>query len=539
MNAIKELYILSNPGPIFRFNLHRPQAIEHHNIIVACPNPPSEAVKAGKAIPIPRGKFKIDLILSQLPGEFVPDLVHLSARKMSFMPLGLERLSCPKVMKLGDTYQWGDGSLSDMIEYCQTLSCDYHWIYQGVQHLHFFKEAGLKNVFWLPGSIAIDYFVPRKSDTAQYDVCFRGSLMEVHIYRRQILNFLQDSGVNLSIARKSYSDSLEDYARSRIVLNCSGGGDTNRRIFEVLMAGGFLLTDRLSNQTGLQCLFQEGIHLECYGSPEELLSKIHYYLAHPEAARKIATAGQRQLIEQYHPSAIRQKLLDYVFQGELESPFLLEQDKRAELSSQIVDRKRLEKRLKIYELIQSIHHLNIRVKLLYWKCWDKYILSDLADLPRLEITCTATPSNFAEISSWCSQTEISPTVRLYQPELLPTENSFAMVLFDLSRQEEDVTPELMKIDLYLADNGLLLLTGEITNTAIARVDKIARLRNWKRVNLIEASSYQFIGVGFHVAYQKCTQERPQPSNTNLIIKTTKTLSLRERFKQKLNSVSFY
>ena len=527
MNQPKELYISSTTGPIFRLNLHKPEEIENQNIVVACSNPPPEAVKAGKAIPIPK-RFDIDLILEKLPGGFSPDIVYMSARNMNFMPQGIERLDCPKVMKLGDTYQWGDGSLSEMIEYCQIFNCDYHWIYQGVQHLHFFKEAGLKNVFWLPGTIAIDYFEPEKSDSKIYDVCFRGSLSGVHIYRRQLLNFLQDSGVNLDMAKKPYIESLEDYTKSKIVLNCSGGGDTNRRIFEVLMAGGFLLTDRLSKQSGLQCLFEEGVHLECYGSPEELLEKINYYLAHPEEAEEIALAGHHKLVQEYHPDLVRKELLNFVFQGQIKSPFLLEQDKRA-IGANLVDSSGLKKRLKIYELIQCIHHQNLKTKLLYWNCKDKYLLSDLADLPRLEITCKATQQNFEEIYDWCSKVEILQEVQLHQYDSLPKINPFSIVMLDLSNNE-DLENELQTVDKYLSDGGLLLLIGEISS--MPAIEPIARQKGWMKVKLIESSSHQFMGVGFHLAYQKLPKSLNSNSN-HLVIKTDKTLNLKERGKRNL------
>ena len=533
MNQLKELYISSTTGPIIKHDLHKSGGIKAQNVIVACPNPPIEAVKAGKAIAIPKRSFDIDIILNKLPAGFSPDIVYLSARKMSFMPQGLERFNCPKVMKLGDTYQWGDGSLSEMIEYCQILNCDYHWIYQGVQHLHFFKEAGLKNVFWLPGTIATDYFVPEQNTLKEYEVCFRASLGSVHIYRRKLVNFLQDSGVKLDVAQKPYLDSLKDYTKSKIVLNCSGGGDTNRRIFEVLMAGGFLLTDRLSKQSGLQCLFQEGVHLECYGSPEELLEKVNYYLAHPEEAERIALAGHQKLIDEYHPDLVREKLLNFVLKGQIEPLFLLEQDKRASLGLNLADRSQLKKRLKIYELIQCIHHQNLKTKLLYWNCQDKYLVSDLADLPRLEITCRTTQKNFKEIYDWCSQAEVLQEIQLHQHDSLPPTNSFSIVMLDISNNDGELISDLQEANKYLSDGGLLLLVGQIPKTLPAKLEPIARQKGWTKVKLIENSSLKFMGVDFHLAYQK--QSRKLLDNSNyLAIKTNKELNLKERGKRKLN-----
>ncbi|MEC4816814.1 MAG: glycosyltransferase, partial [Scytonema sp. PMC 1069.18] len=330
----KELFLRAYPVPLSEFNL---EDKDDQNII-ACPKPPIEAVKAGKAISVPSGQFDVCVILKQLD-DFQPELVNLSARNMNFIPRGLEKIKCPKVMKIGDTFHWGDGSLSGIINYCQTLQCDYHWVYQGVQHLHFFIEAGLKNVFWLPGTPVIHHYVPQKSTLKTYDIVFRGSQSELHVHRSRLLKFLQSSGVNIDIQKKPYIECLEDYAKSQIVFNCGLNGDTNRRVFEVLMAGGFLLTDRLTPQSGLFHLFQEGIHLECYGNEGELLEKINFYLKNPDKAEQIALAGHQKLINCYNQQIIKQKFYRYIFKGEIEPIFLLEHDKRVLYTRQNRDEK--------------------------------------------------------------------------------------------------------------------------------------------------------------------------------------------------------
>ena len=63
------------------------------------------------------------------------------------------------------------------------------------------------------------------------------------------------------------------YAQSTVSFNASLSGDLNMRVFEVLSAGGFLLTDRLSPQAGLELLLRPGHDCETYGDAEELLDK--------------------------------------------------------------------------------------------------------------------------------------------------------------------------------------------------------------------------------------------------------------------------
>lgn len=361
----KELFLHPKPVPLAGFD-------QSGSRMIACPNPPIEAIERGWAIAIPSSSFDVRQMIQQLP--FEPDLVSLSARVMSFQPRGLHALNCPTVMKLGDTFHPGDGGLTQMIRYCQQLNCDYHWTYQSTQHLHFFAEAGLKNTFWLPASIVLDPYIPTASEKTS-DVIFRGSKSELHCYR----NYLLDKLTNIDIQTKDYISSLQDYARAKIVINTSLNGDLNRRVFEVLMAGGFLLSDRIRPETGLFELFEEGIHLECYGDEAELTEKIQFYLAHPEKAAQIAAAGHQRFIECYSPESIQQKLYHYIFNNQIEAPFRGEHDRRSRSSF------KLQTRIKLYELIQELQRLQPALNILCYQIAPE-IVSDLSDLSRSHLT---------------------------------------------------------------------------------------------------------------------------------------------------------
>lgn len=539
ITSIKELRIIYGPVSIAQFNLN-PFRENEPQLLTACPNPPPEAVKAGKAIPVPMGEFSIDSILDKLPSNFYPDLVHMSARNMHFIPRGLEKLTCPKVMKIGDTFHWGNGSLSGIIRYCQRFECDYHWLYQGVQHLHFFVEAGLNNVFWLPGTPVIDHYIPQKKEAKSYDIIFRGSQSSLHVYRTHLLKFLQDNGVNIDISSKPYVECLEDYSKSRIVLNCGLNGDTNRRIFEVLMAAGFLLTDRLSPQSGLFSLFEEGVHLECYDSEKELLDKIEFYLKHPEQAEKIATAGHQKLINCYSQQAIQQKLYRYILQGEIEPPFRLEHDPRVLHISQPIDETKFVLRLKIYELIQEIHRLNSRIQLLYWKGINKELLSDLADLPRLDITYANTTEGLADVKTWCYQVNVKDQVQLKRlPLELTGGKQFQIVMVELPDTLLSINPLLLEIEPKLAESGCLVVVGKATIFTQVMFSILAICSGLLPIRICAANSHHKLGVGVCLVYQKMTRS----SQAHLVTSTPKLfvpkLSLKAKISQKVYSLPFW
>lgn len=448
--------------------------------IIACPDAPIEAIQTGKAIAIPTGTFDIDLIRKQLPPDFEPDLVSLSARVMTFLPQGLEKFTCPKVMKIGDTFHFGDGALSGIVEYCQKLNCDYHWTYQSTQHLHFFVEAGLRNVFWLPGTIAIDPYIPLQPSHKSYDVIFRGGESELHVDRKRILNQLRNADIAIDIQSKPYTECLDDYAKAKIVINCSLNGDLNRRVFEVLMAGGFLLTDRISAQTGVYELFQEGIHLECYGDVPELIEKIRFYLAHPEQAAQIAAAGHQRFLDCCAQSGIQQKLYRYVFDREIESPFQIQQDHRTTVKVP----ESLKLRLKVYEVIQELHRLLPKIDLLYWKGTHRALLADLADLPRSHLTYAHQATELSEVKSWCADLGVDRQIHFQDVAQLARSqeiSTFQVVLVDGSQGQ--LQQHLQEVLPFLSESSLLLLAGLPNFASIASLNRWLKNQDWVPVDL--------------------------------------------------------
>jgi hypothetical protein len=86
------------------------------------------------------------------------------------------------------------------------------------------------------------------------------------------------------------------YFHSKINLNifheqCTDS--TNSRVYDVLAAGGFLLTEY---RPCLDREFQVGRHLATFSTPAEAREKVEYYLAHEDEREAIAREGQRHVL---------------------------------------------------------------------------------------------------------------------------------------------------------------------------------------------------------------------------------------------------
>jgi len=80
----------------------------------------------------------------------------------------------------------------------------------------------------------------------------------------------------------------------------------SNRVYQIIGRGGFLIMPRLE---GLTKEFKEGKHIEFYRSPNELFSKIDYYLEHEDERNRIRKAGQKYCLENYTYEKTLKKML--------------------------------------------------------------------------------------------------------------------------------------------------------------------------------------------------------------------------------------
>ncbi|MFS8860333.1 glycosyltransferase [Synechococcus sp. H60.1] len=196
---------------------------------------------------------------------------------------------------------------------------------------------------------------------------------------------LKEAGLPILIKAANRIEAAERFANSLISFNCSQNADLNLRNLEVISAGGFLLTDRLSFASGFNELLVPGTYCDTYDSEDELLEKVRYYLDHPQEAIEIARRAYQAFDKQWHPRHRIQNLLDWVFGGELPEPFRYSPRFEVRHFVSTANSHLIDTRLAVYEPVQELHRVQERLKVFLSRGCPGVIAADLLDLPRLEL----------------------------------------------------------------------------------------------------------------------------------------------------------
>ena len=137
------------------------------------------------------------------------------------------------------------------------------------------KEAAhLQRVHFIEDTPGITVFGPDKQLADNPNIQYMGAV-SLH---EEISKVFETSKINLTLQRIYAQDGLSD------------------RVFNVLQAGGFLLSDR---NEAIAELFREGEEVECFTTREEMLDKIDYYLANDRERERIAANGRARVLAEH------------------------------------------------------------------------------------------------------------------------------------------------------------------------------------------------------------------------------------------------
>ena len=306
------------------------------------------------------------------------------------VPENLGAVPGRKLLLVGDTHH-GNTPLRTMLEYARQELFDRIILTHDPHHLHWFAEAGIAPTAYIP-NVNCAYFPQRFIEQRQKTIGFVGQTENRWLRRRYLLQAIKDAGLPLIVREAPAAMAAAMYNSIQVTFNCSLNGDLNMRVFEVMAAGGFLLTDRLSPQAGLERLFRRGVDYADYEDLDDLLSKLRHYLAHPDECRKIARAGQKAYLKRHTPRQRVKDLLEFVYGKSIALPYnndlrvIHRGDKFGE---------NLVERVCLYEFFQSVARQNELVIVVADAAIGARTIADLVDLPRLKIKVTepAEPSH--------------------------------------------------------------------------------------------------------------------------------------------------
>ena len=330
----------------------------------------------------PSGSYDVAKFLKTLPAPWCdPSLLVVGFDYLRrSLPTNLAAVKCPKVLLVTDTHHQ-IRPVQRPIEYARTEPFDLVILEFNRQHLHFFLEAGITRARWLPAfSLSPFEYPPGQKRTRP--VMFMGNVSH-HPYRWHVLGVMEHSGVQGQRGGGPREDVARFYCETLVNLNISLNGDLNLRVYEVLAAGGFLLTDRLAPESGLDLLFEDGRHLVTCDSPEAFCDRARHYLAHPAEAEQIAAAGHAQYRLEHTPARKIAQLHDLLNGRPLPAAYNARLDRRTALPPDSAEL--LARRLTCYELLQELHRTNVEYKVLFWSGLERYAC-DAVDLPRLRVS---------------------------------------------------------------------------------------------------------------------------------------------------------
>jgi hypothetical protein len=344
-------------------------------VLNPCPVPPD--------VIAPLGAFDLEALLRSSGIATKPDLIVVwSSALHDNRPANLRAFRCPKLLICGDTHHL-DRPIRTMIDYAGQEAFDAVASAYDRHHLHWFLASGFQHCAWLPGITVQDIAPPwqaRRTDQVAFVGQFSAAL---HGWRRAVLERMASAGIPVRAERASRAEAASLYAESLVSFNGSLNGDLNMRVFEVLSAGGFLLTDRLSPQAGLDLLFRPGQDCETYADADEAMDKLEFYRTRPAAALRIAEQGAATYRRAHRAEDRIAVLRRWMLDGHL--PDLLNPRHDLRLATSQADR-RFELRLAAYEMLQDRQRIPPTVRVLAEPGWPAASVLDLLDLCHTQVS---------------------------------------------------------------------------------------------------------------------------------------------------------
>jgi len=227
----------------------------------------------------------IDELLHRLADRFVPDCIVWLDHSGPISVLGFEDCHIPCVLYSVDAHH-------HHARHAAMAGCFDHIFIAQKDLIPHFHEYGTETT-WLP-LWASEHIEP--SSEKKYGVTFVGTLNRALNPAR--VDFFEKMKELIPIeVIQGHFPSI--FPHAEIVLNQTVKGDLNFRVFEAMMCGAMVLTERTGN--GLLELFKDGHHLVTYEArnPHDAAQQAQRLLSDPAHMRAIAANGRAEVLAQH------------------------------------------------------------------------------------------------------------------------------------------------------------------------------------------------------------------------------------------------
>lgn len=237
----------------------------------------------------------IDTLLHSLPNGFAPDRIVWLDNSAPMTILGIEDCAVPSVLYSVDTHHHAANHSLLAYSFDHTLIAQKDYLPQ-------FPSESSK-ITWFP-LWASEYI--RAQTEKKHQATFVGTLNPA-LNPARVKFFEELKAIAPVTVLQGNFPSIFPF--SEIVINQTVKGDLNFRVFEAMMSGALLLTEKTEN--GLLELFEDGKHLVTYrsGDVDDAAKKIMELLADKARCQRIAKVGRDEILSKHCPSHRAAKLL--------------------------------------------------------------------------------------------------------------------------------------------------------------------------------------------------------------------------------------
>ena len=212
-------------------------------------------------------------------------------------------------------------------------SFDYYLTHDSVDSNALYKPFGIEPIFFpmLPSSSFYDKIIQNldaNMTKRTKDVVFVGAKIAD---RDLFVNYLKDNGIDIAVYGKGWEAGMLStegmiaaYYSSNISLNFiktidgSGRIQLKARLFEIIMAGGFILSEYCDELTDY---FDIGREIDTFKSTEELLDKVRFYLENSELRDEMSARARDKVEKNYSFESSWSKYLADIEDGRIQSQY--------------------------------------------------------------------------------------------------------------------------------------------------------------------------------------------------------------------------